>query len=332
LTNFPRQVSPINDITAKMGSVEIPLYRFWQPNFWPLWAGIALLRVLSFLPYKRQMQLGRALGRIIYRALPERRNIAAVNLRLCFPEFDDNEIQALLKKHFESLGMGVFELALAWWATDEEIASLVRLEGLEHIKNSTAKGQGVVVLSGHFSATELTGRAVRLNVPIDAAVYRPMRNPLVDQLVRRGRRGAARGLIPKDGIRQMIRALKGGSTIWYASDQSYDRKYSAMVPFFDEPAMTNAALTHIARISNAAVVFYVPHRLADDAGYHAELFPPLDDFPTDDPATDASRVNKLLEDSIRRAPDEYYWIHRRFKGRPEPYPDPYADCGDPGMN
>ena len=281
--------------------------------------------MLTFLPYKRQMQIGRAVGRILYQILPERRKIAAVNLRLCFPDLGDTEIRKLLREHFESLGMGVFELALAWWLSDEKLTRLVQLRGLENIQNSLDNGHGVIVLSGHFSATELTGRAVRLNVPIDAAVYRPMSNPLVDQLVRRGRRGAAQNLITKDDIRKMIRDLKAGSTIWYASDQSYAGKYSALVTFFDEPAMTNAALTHIARLGKAAVHFYVPRRLANDAGYHAEMYPALDNFPTDDPAADALRINKLLEDNIRRAPEEYYWIHRRFKGRPEPFPDPYIN-------
>ena len=271
------------------------------------------------------MQLGRGLGRILCRFLSERRKIAAVNLRLCFPDLDDTEIRKLLRKHFESLGMGVFELALAWWLSDEKLSGLVQLSGLENIQESLDTGHGVIVLSGHFSATELTGRAVRLNVPIDAAVYRPMRNPLVDQFVRRGRRGAAQNLITKDDIRKMIRDLKAGSTIWYASDQSYSGKYSALVTFFDEPAMTNAALTHISRLGNAAVHFYVPRRLANDAGYHAEMYPALDNFPTNDPAADALRINKLLEDSIRRAPEEYYWIHRRFKGRPEPFADPYIN-------
>ena len=271
------------------------------------------------------MQLGRALGRILCRVLSERRKIAAVNLRLCFPDLDDTEIRKLLRKHFESLGMGVFELALAWWLSDEKLMELVQLSGLQNIQKSLRNGHGVVVCSGHFSATELTGRAVRLNVPIDAAVYRPMRNSLVDQLVRRGRGGAAENLITKDDVRKMIRDLKAGSTIWYASDQSYIGKYSALVTFFDEPAMTNTALTHIARLSKAAVHFYVPRRLADDAGYSAEIYPALDDFPTDDPAADALRINKLLEKNIRLAPDEYYWIHRRFKGRPEPFPDPYIN-------
>jgi KDO2-lipid IV(A) lauroyltransferase len=289
---------------------------------------VLLLRILTLLPYKRQMQLGRALGRILSRVLPERRKIAAVNLRLCFPKLTAAERGTILRKHFESLGMGIFEIALAVWISDKKVAQLVNLKGIENIQKSLDDGLGVLVVSGHFPATELTGRAIRLQLTVDAAIYRPMKNPMIDELVRRSRLGAARYLITKNDIRKMVKALKGGSTIWYASDQAYSGKYSVMVPFFGQPTMTNAALTHIARISGAAVMLYVPTRLPDDAGYYGEVYPRLENFPTDDPEADAARINQLLEDHIRRAPEEYYWIHRRFKGRPEPYPDPYINSSD----
>jgi KDO2-lipid IV(A) lauroyltransferase len=290
--------------------------------------GIFVLRILTFLPYRQQMRLGRTLGRILSRILPDRRKIAAVNLRLCFPDLDAADRRTILREHFESLGMGVFEIALAIWISDKRVAKLVNLKGIDNIQKSLDEGHGVLVVSGHFPATELTGRAIRLQLSVDAAIYRPMENPLMDELVRRARLGAARYLITKSDVRKMVRALKAGSTIWYASDQSYNRKYSVMVPFFNQPAMTNAALTHIARISGAAVMLYFPTRLPNDAGYYGEVFPRLENFPTDDPAADALRINQLLEEHIRKAPAEYYWIHRRFKGRPEPYPDPYTESDE----
>jgi KDO2-lipid IV(A) lauroyltransferase len=317
-----------HDINGAKDTGEIPLFRFWQPRFWPLWLGLLVLRVLAFLPYSLQMKLGRALGRLLFRILRKRREIAAANLRLCFPDYDEDEIQKLLHRHFESLGMSVFELALAWWMSDAQVARLVRVDGMENIEGPLGRGQGVALLSGHFSSTELTGRAVRMSIPDIGSVYRAMKNPMVDQLVRRGRGSVANQLIPKDDIRQMIRTLKRGGMVWYAPDQSYNRKYSELVPFFNEPAMTNAALTHIARISKACVVLYAPRRLANDAGYHVVISPPLENFPTEDPEADATRINRLLEEKIRLAPEQYYWIHRRFKNRPAPHPDPYREIGE----
>jgi KDO2-lipid IV(A) lauroyltransferase len=159
-------------------------------------------------------------------------------------------------------------------------------------------------------------------------MYRPMGNPLVDQIIRRARRRGAEVLIPKDDIRKMIRALRKGKMVWYAPDQSYSGKYSELVPFFGEPAMTNAALTHLARIGKACVVLYLPRRLDNGAGYYAEIKPALENFPSGDPAADALRINKLLEEHIRLAPEQYYWIHRRFKHRPAPYTDPYVSDED----
>jgi KDO2-lipid IV(A) lauroyltransferase len=148
---------------------------------------------------------------------------------------------------------------------------------------------------------------------------------LADQIVRRARQRAADNLIPKEGLRQMIRLIKGGAPVWYASDQAYDRKYSALVPFFGVPAMTNCALTQIARMTNAVVIPFFPQRRADLTGYDAFFLPPLEDFPTDDAAADALRVHHLLEAQIRKAPAQYYWVHRRFKNRPPPYEDVYAN-------
>ena len=314
----------INELNVNKDSGEIPLYQFWQPRFWPLWAGILILRLLVLLPYRLQMALGRRLGRLLCRIIPERQNIAAVNLRLCFPELDENQLQDAVREHFESLGMGIFELALSWWISDAAAMKLIRIDGVENVTEPLRAGRGVILVSGHFASIELTGRVLRLSFPSSAAMYRPMKNPMVDQIMRRARRSSADQLISKDDMRQMIRALREGLLVWYAPDQSYSRKYSVLVPFFNEPAMTNAALTHIARISKACVVLYVPRRLADGSGYYAEIKPALEDFPSDDPAADALRINKLLEEKIRLAPEQYYWIHRRFKDRPEPFPDPYA--------
>jgi KDO2-lipid IV(A) lauroyltransferase len=286
---------------------------------------VAILRLLTLLPFRLQMWFGRAFGRLGYRFIAGRRRIAQANIRLCFPELDEAARNALVKRHFESLGMGVFDMALSWWASDARADRFTTVTGLEHLQAAQQTGRGIILLSGHFAGTELTGRCVVKHLPKVAAFYRPVKNKLADQFLRRGRvRAVTAGLIAKDDTRQMIRLLRGGGTVWYASDQSYARKYHELVTFFGEPAMTNAALTQIARIGNALVVPYIPRRRDDCSGYVAAFLPPLENFPTDDPAADALRVNELLEAHIRRAPEQYLWIHRRFKDRPQEFEDPYV--------
>lgn len=303
----------------------IPLYRFWHPRYWPLWAGLGTLRLLILLPFRAQLWIGRQLGRLLFVIAPKRRRIAAINLRLCFPDLEETELQRLLRAHGASLGFSLFEVALGLWASSSRLDKLVTFEGLENLTTPVNQGRGVVILSGHFPAVELTGRMLGKALPTTAGMYRPLKNPLIDQLLRRARALTGATLIPKDGVRQMIRLLRKGTPIWYASDQSYDRAGAELVPFFGEPAMTNAALTHIARVGKAQVVPFFPRRLADGSGYKCVVLPALENFPTDDPAADAERINALLAEWIRQAPEQYYWVHRRFKNRPHPYPDPYRD-------
>jgi KDO2-lipid IV(A) lauroyltransferase len=309
---------------APATSGKVPLHRYWQPRFWPLWLALALLRLLVLLPYRAQIVLGRGLGRLGAVVMPRRRAIAAANLRLCFPELGPAELDALLRRHFESLGISLFELGLGWWAGDARIRRLARVEGVEHLRAATRDGRGAILLSGHFATIELMGRAMRLAFPDVAAVYRAHRNPLLDEVFRRGRSRCTPLLIAKDSIRQALRYLAHGTSLWYAADQSYRRKYSVLVPFLGEPAMTNAALSHIARLGKAPVLPFFPRRLPGGAGYIITVHPPLEGFPTGDLVADARRVNAVLEAQIRLAPEQYYWVHRRFKGRPEGYADPYA--------
>lgn len=300
-----------------------PLRRFWQPRYWPLWLGLGLLRGAAFLPVKAQLAIGRAVGGVAWRLLPGRRRIAATNLALCFPGLSAAERDRLVRRHFASLGMTLMEHGMTWWASDAEVTRLVDLSGARHLQDALATGRGVVLLTGHFGPQEFTGRMFPHLARI-AALYRTNRNPFVDAMLLRVRGKGASVLIPKQSMRRMIRLLREGVAVWYAPDQSHRRAMSALIPFFGEPAMTTTALSEIARLGNALVVPVLPRRLPDTGRYTLEILPALDNFPGASPEEDARRVNALLEAHIRGAPEQYYWIHRRFKGRPPPLPDPYG--------
>ncbi|MBL8201997.1 MAG: LpxL/LpxP family Kdo(2)-lipid IV(A) lauroyl/palmitoleoyl acyltransferase [Chromatiales bacterium] len=301
-----------------------PLYRFWQPRYWGIWLCLGLLRVNALLPYRVQMAEGRALGGLLYRLLRSRRRVAAANLALCFPEATPVARQQLLREHFASLGKTVMEHALAWWASDALVRRLVDLRGTENLERAMAGGRGVILLTGHFGAQEFSGRAFGLSCPTAAGFYRPSRNPLLDELFKRVRKKSAPILIPKDAVRRVVRSLRRGMPVWYAPDQSYRRAQSALIPFFGEPAMTSTGLSELARLGNAAIVPLLPTRLPGGRGYQLDILPALEDFPGASPEEDARRVNAILEAHIRAVPEQYYWLHRRFKGRPEGFADPYS--------
>lgn len=305
------------------GDTLRPLSGFWQPRHWPVWLALAGMRLLAFCPYRMQLATGRLLGRLAGLLLRKRRHIAAVNLALCFPQLGAAERDALLRRHFESLGMTLVEHGLGWWASADTVARLVEVRGAEHLRAAMAGGRGVVLVAGHFASLEITGRAFGTLFPSVAALYRSSRDPFVDEILKRLRHKSVPLLIPKQNMRGMVRALRQGMPVWYAPDQSYRRAMSALLPFCGEPAMTNTALSEIVRLGNAAVVPLLPRRLPDGKGYVLEIFPALDDFPGESPEADALRVNALIEAQIREIPEQYYWIHRRFKDRPPPLPDPY---------
>ena len=300
-----------------------PLYRFWQPRYWGIWFGLGILRINAFLPYRMQVAEGRALGWLLYHLLHSRRRIAAVNLALCFPDATPAARQELLREHFASLGITLIEHGLAWWASDALVRRLVDLRGKENLERAMAGGRGVILLTGHFGAQEFSGRAFGLSCPTTAGFFRPSRNPLVDEILRRVRKMSAPILIPKQSVRRVVRALRQGMPVWYAPDQSYRRAQSALIPFCGEPAMTTTALSELVRLGKAAVVPLFPTRLPNGRGYRLDILPALENFPGASPEEDARRVNAILEAHIRKVPEQYYWLHRRFKGRPEGYPDPY---------
>jgi Kdo2-lipid IVA lauroyltransferase/acyltransferase len=282
------------------------------------------LRLNALLPYRTQMAQGRGLGWLVFHLLPGRRRVAAANLALCFPDWTPAARADLLRAHFASLGTTVIEHGLAWFASDELVHKLVDLRGQENLTKAMDGGRGVVLLTGHFGAQEFSGRAFGLACPTAAGFYRANRNPLVDEILKRVRRKSAPVLIPREGLRRVIRVLRQGMPLWYASDQSYRRAQSALIPFFGEPAMTSIALSDLVRLGNAVVVPLMPTRLPGGAGYRLDILPALENFPGVSAEADAARINGILEAHIRDVPDQYYWIHRRFKGRPDGYADPYV--------
>ena len=319
-----RRRSRNGSMSKLSGDTMRPLSGFWQPRYWPIWLALAGMRLLAFCPYRMQLAAGRKFGRLAGLILRKRRHIATVNLSLCFPQLDTAERKLLLHRHFESLGMTLIEHGLGWWASTGTVERLVEVRGAEHLRQAMAGGRGVVLVAGHFASLEITGRAFSAIFPSVAALYRSSRNPFVDEILKRLRHKSVPLLIPKQNMRGMVRALRQGIPVWYAPDQSYRGEMSALLPFCGVPAMTNTALSDIVRLGRATVVPIVPRRLPDGRGYVLEIFPALDDFPGENAEADALRVNALIEAQIGEIPEQYYWIHRRFKNRPAPLPDPYC--------
>lgn len=282
---------------------------------WPAWLGIGTLALLARIPWPLQRAIGRGMGQVLRVALPARRRIAERNIALCFPALDDVARGRLLRDHFAALGIGVFEFARAWWGSVAPLRRGLVVEGLEHIQQAHAAGRGVIVVSGHFTTLEVCGRLMCDFVPL-AGMYRPHAEPAMEWAVKRGRLRYAAAMFTKSELRPVVKHLKQGGLLWYAPDQDPSRGDAVYVPFFGRPAHSLTSTHQLARLSGAAVIAFGHERRAD-GGYTLRLSPVLDAFPSSDATADTARVMATIEAMARRAPEQYLWIHRRFKRQPD---------------
>jgi KDO2-lipid IV(A) lauroyltransferase len=293
------------------------------PRHWPAWLGVAAIWLIARLPQRALMWLGRRLGALVLRVPSARRHIAEANIALCFPELDPAAHRALVDANLRDIGLMLVEFALGWMGSDRRMAAIpTRIEGLEHLEAARAQGRGVLLVGGHFSHLELCARLVSQRIGI-AGMYRRMDSAVFEWVVLRARLDYADAMFEKDDIRGTVKYLRGGGTLWYAPDQDMRSKDTVFVPFFNVPAATITATHHLARMSSAAVIPFFHRRLPGGEGYALRLGAPLPDFPGSDVVADTARVNACIEQMVREAPEQYLWVHKRFKTRPPGAPAIY---------
>lgn len=304
-------------------TAHLPPRPAFHPRLWVRWAGLAALWLLAQLPFRVQILIGALLGALAFRIAARPRAIADVNLRLCFPELDASQRAHLLRRHFRSLGIGLLEFGMGYWARPGMLRHRYRFTGLEHLDAAGADGRGVILLGAHFTTLEMGGLFLSWHRDM-TVTYRPDRNPVLDWAVAHAR-ARRHGLLTSDDVRGMVRALQAGDRVWYAPDENFPDRGHLFVPFFGVPAATNPNTARFAALGDARVVPFFARRDADDRGYEVIFQPALEDFPGTDHATDAARINRTIEDMIRLAPDQYLWIQKRFLKRPPNQPDVYHD-------
>ena len=299
---------------------NIPLKKFiLNPLYWPTGFFLGLLHLLVFLPIAWLEYIGAAFGMLVYYARPSRVHTVTTNLKIAFPEKTSLEIKQLCKINFKQIGIGVFEVGLAWWRQDK-LLKVSKINGLEHLTNALNKGQGVILLTSHFTCLEVGAHIICTKVPLEA-VYKPARNKLFDYFMVKKRNEHFNQLISNDSPRKMIAALKRNHVVWYAPDQNLRGKDIVFAPFFNKLATAITAPSRLAKISGAALVPYYIERKADEVTgkiiYELTILPSVDNFPTDNINNDAAKINLINEKLIRENPEQYLWAHKRYKTRPE---------------
>jgi KDO2-lipid IV(A) lauroyltransferase len=249
------------------------------------------------------------------------------NIQLCFPNLSSKEQKNLLRQHFISLGIGFFEVGIARWKSTKKLKQIVQVQGLENLRDAVAKNKGVILFSAHFTLLEISALIGRndigMGLPPLVGMYRLGNNQLINRFFRNTRLRSCESLVTKNEVKNLIRALKNKKIVWYAADQNFVGKNAIPVKFFGHEAMTNAGITRIAEIAGCPVLPFLPIRLPDGEGYILEVYPEIDAFPSNDPQQDMERMHRILEAHILKNPEQYYWVHRRFKGSASGW-DPYG--------
>lgn len=285
---------------------------------------VALLWLLHFLPLRILAFLGRGLGQLLFYVARRRRKIAAVNLSWCFPELDESQRTQLAKANFQALGRSILDRGIIWWGSRERILRLIKVVGEEKIHALQAAKRPIILLVPHFFGLDAGAMAMSMRFDV-VTIYAPQRNAVFERVFYKGRRrfGNQLMLTRQDGARATVKAMKSGRPFYYLPDLNYRRRDSIFVPFFGIQTATISGLSRLSKAAGAAVVPCVTRMLPGGQGYRVEIGDPWADFPTDDVVADTTRMNAWIESVVRTMPEQYFWVHRRFKTRPRGESCPY---------
>ena len=268
------------------------------------------------LPFRALAVIGNAVGALLFWLIPERRRVTRINLEKCFPQMSVAERERLARAAFRAFCRSFIDRSVLWWGSDERIKRMVRLEGLEHLDAAAPR---TIMLAPHFAGLDAAG--IRLSIDRDfSSLYSRQKDPVFDRILLRSRtRFRARVVSRQQGLRKVLRWINSGIPFYYLPDLDFGPKGSIFVPFFGVPAATVRGLAYIARSTGARVVPCVT-RMLPEGGYVAQFYPAWSDYPSGDDAADARRMLAFIEQRVLEMPEQYHWLHKRFKTRPEGAP------------
>jgi KDO2-lipid IV(A) lauroyltransferase len=284
-----------------------------HPKFWPTWIMIGLAWLISACGHSGRRRMGRFVGRHANILFPRRAHIVKTNLMMCFPELADDEVSLRSEAVMASTTEGLLETGLAWLHPTRLSNLKVTFEGLAFLDRAPGD-PGILILGMHFATLDLAGALLAKERPFHV-MYKTNRNPVLEWLMQRGRGHYYPSAIDQNNIRQVIRYLKAGKAVWYAPDQDYGHRNAVFPPFFGQPAATLTAANRMARMTGARVVF-MRHYRQSDGSYRVIIEPPMRPYPTTDDLQDAALINQHVEQAVLEAPEQYWWVHRRFKSTP----------------
>ena len=271
------------------------------------------MRIGVFIPFNFQVLIGKTIGKLLYPLMHKLRSTAYSNISHCFPDKKQNQVNLLVKRHFEAIGVSFFETANAYYGSDKKIRKLLTITNENFFQDALKEEGGIILLCSHFMPLMLGSRALLINHTI-ANIYRPQNNKLFDRIMVRGYKKNGAVMIKSTDTRSIIKAINNSLPIWYAPDQDLGKNNSVFAPFFGIQTATASATARLAKNNNTRVIPY--SFIRTKKGYTMSFEKPIANYPSNNPIQDATIVNQILEKQIIKSPEQYLWIHRRFKTRP----------------
>lgn len=282
-----------------------------------MWFAFGLLKLFTYLPIRWSLFVGAFLGQLIYHLVPSRRRIARINIKQAFPDYTEQQLKKLNHDCYRSLGMSIFETGYAWFAKTDYLKKICCIEGQEYIDAAMKKDNGVILLTGHFTALDIGARMIGFYAQPYNGVYKKAHNKLFNAMMVHCRSHYGKQLIENKNVRGVIRGLKSGHSTWFAPDQDFANQDIVFTPYLGGIASTLTATTKMVKMTKAAVVPFYPQRLSRSEGgkkvYKMVVRPPLDNFPSDDIEKDSARINESISALVYCSPEQYGWMHKRFK-------------------
>jgi len=294
----------------------------WHPANWMAWLAVFVLYLLSLLPMRVKQRWGASLGRFLNRRFRSRHKVAMTNIEHCFPEMPEEDRRQLVEDSFVACSRGVLETTHAWWQDMKPHEEATIVVGYENVEEALRRNKGLLLIGAHYSIFDFALPLIACRLKKPGYMYRPNDNPVIDRTIEKGRRRHY-GIQPftKRELKEMMAFLQDGGQVWYACDQDFGKKSEVFAPFFGVDAACITTPSYIARESGASVIC-VSHLRTPEGQYRISFSPIQENF-GEDKQKDAEAWNAYIEATIREYPDQYLWMHKRFKTRPEGAPAIY---------
>tara|TARA_B100000989_G_scaffold294316_1_gene273229 strand:- start:235 stop:1089 length:855 start_codon:yes stop_codon:yes gene_type:complete len=276
---------------------------------------VSLGWVVSRMPLRAIFQLGAVLGTLYLFFGARRRRIARRNIELCFNDLSSKERSKLLRDNFKESGIGLLESLIPWLNPGRDLKKHFEITGLDHLKGALSKNKGVILIGAHFTSIDICCQPLS-ELESVAIIYRKNKNPVWEHLQTQGRLNFFDHVIDRGDMRKILKHLRSGKIIWYAPDQDYGIKHSVFVPFFGIKAATITATERIASSNGSPVLCFSVKRDNKRCKWSLLFDKEIKNFPAESSSESARILNNALEKIIRERPEQYLWMHRRFKTRP----------------